>query len=785
MAFLVKLLNLTAEFALILFVFAAFSLMGIGAYGLMYEVTGNIATSFVGVLLLLTSPCLWSLHVDAGMQPRLMSLAFAPLSWLFLVRYAKRGTRRDLVITIVISAFSLSLHMINGLVTLASTIIISIFLMGRGVEKALTAAKILVASILLAPLPFLAMFYSPMPRLSLTTYSEPTVELLGLPSTRDLLYSSPVLGLSALLLLIVNRLSETKPRDGIEQGILTSLSALSALIVAFVSLGFFVHGGSYYLWLPIGPGEAIVFLPLCLSPLCAILLSRVYERVERKHIASTVLCSLIIVSFMLQVSIYAQPTSALNNFLTQHSNGGFREVYEQLAIPRDETMRRVGIYGEDGWLGQTFNYYTKTPQTRDYFSQGILYPDWLWWLYEGVWNRSDNYLEKNFLLDWFAVRWILVNEETSNPEVFLDRPQLYNFTAKATTTPIYEFEYRAAPKIVTAQTTPTMLVIGEYQNVFRGLSHSGFDSRSIVPIHGGEYIDEYTSEELAMYDSIFLYNYRYRDYEKAWNLLQEFVIKGGGLIVDTGVQYSGEWNTSSLPSIFPIDRTVWFKGTGSWDISSSENAFAVNFTSFSPATYDSNPWDISVSFNGSVRSWAEPILWSGGRPIVASGGYGAGRVVWLGMNLPWHLRVYGNVEESRFLSKIVDWTSNSSRGLETKFSAERVNPGRIVVRIDNSCEGVLLREFYFKDWHAHLEKDGKRIELKILKAGPDLMYVTIPKEVEYPISVIFEYDAFLEHVSMILSVLTMISLLAYMMIKRRKLWKGKSVKNLVDEDKVI
>lgn len=761
MAFLVKLFPLTVEFSLIVFVFLALAIMGVGSYSLMREVSGKSKASLVGVTLLLTSPCLWSLHVDAGLQPRLMSLAFAPLSWLFLVRYAKNGARKNFVATAVSSSLSLSFHTFYGLATLFSTLFMSLLLMEKGRKKVLTTTKIGAASILLAPLPFLSLLYSPMPRFSLATYEGSTVELLGLPSARNLLYLSPVLALFALSLPIIALSSKATFKDRIERRTLTSLGLLSVLITTFILLGFFVRGGSYYLWLPVGPGEAVAFLPVCLAPLCGILLSKIYVRIKKEFTVSTILCSLIILSFVLQVSIRISPTSAFNDFLSQHGDGSFK-VYEELSFASDETMYRVGIYSKDGWLGQTFNYLSKTPQTRDYFSQGVLYPDWLWWLYEGVWNKTDNYPEKSFLLDWFAVKWVLVDKETSNPNIFLNKPQ-FKLVAKATTTPIYEFEYAAASQIVTAQTVPTMLVIGEYSNVLRGLSHSGFDSRSIIPIRGGDFIDDHTPEELSTYDAIFLYNYRYRNYEKAWNILREYVSNGGGLIVETGVQYACEWNSSSLPPIFPIDRTVWLTDISSWNFASSGNVFAVNFSSFSPAIYESKPWGISAASNESLRGWAESILWSNGRPVVAAGRYGAGRVIWSGMNLPWHLRIYENKEESRLLSKVIEWVADSSekRGLETDFSVDRISPEKIVMRIGSACEGVLLKEFYFKDWHVYLEKDGKRVvELRILRAGPDFMYVPIPKEAEYPIFLVFEYDAFLERLTTTLSTLTLTLMLA-------------------------
>jgi len=63
---------------------------------------------------------------------------------------------------------------------------------------------------------------------------------------RDLLYLSPVLTLLAVSLPIFAHSPKAASRDYIERGKAASLGLLSVLAVAFISLGFFVHGSPYY-----------------------------------------------------------------------------------------------------------------------------------------------------------------------------------------------------------------------------------------------------------------------------------------------------------------------------------------------------------------------------------------------------------------------------------------------------------------------------------------------------------------------------------------------------------
>jgi len=113
---------------------------------------------------------------------------------------------------------------------------------------------------------------------------------------------------------------------------------------------------------------------------------------------------------------------------------------------------------------------------------------------------------------------------------------------------------------------------------------------------------------------------------------------------------------------------------------------------------------------------------------------------------------------------MVGWTSRASEEtrVQVKCGAERVSPEKVAVRVDSAASGILFKEFYFKDWHAFLEKDERKIrELKICRAGPDFMYIAIPRDSEYPITVVFEFGRTIEYTGLSVSATTLSLLLTY------------------------
>ena len=237
------------------------------------------------------------------------------------------------------------------------------------------------------------------------------------------------------------------------------------------------------------------------------------------------------------------------------------------------------------------------------------------------------------------------------------------------------------------------------------------------------------------------------------------------MIVDTG--YSPESTSALLPLPLPIANTQGTDFGKTWHLTGIEHATTtgINFTRFSPAVYaQTYPWGISASTNESVRTGAQVLLWNHGRPVVVASEFGLGRTIWSGLNLPYHIMVYRNSEESKFLLRMLDWAASFSNGREreTRYSVKRSNPQRVEVLVTSRANGILFKESYFEDWHAFMMANGQRTDLTIYRSGPDFMYVPLEPSLSQPLNVIFEYQmSYVEWSGIIISLVTMVVLIGY------------------------
>ena len=751
------------ELVMVAFLYAMYVLCAIGVYALMVDITKNRTVSLFTSSLVISSPSVWDQFTLGGVYSRVPSLMLLPFAMLLVKRLTENSvqdkqSKKTYIATILLLAAILSFNPFLGWPSFLLSLLIPIWFhkdFRRGIR---TAASIAVPVLLVNSYFYIPFLYHPLQtmggRNQLRNY------LLELPSAGSYMTLAPVHVALTISFLGAAKILKVGFPSRSERGFSKFFATLVLLSLAFVFAASFLE--------PVVPfgGLVLTIVPFFLMPLAGIALHKVIFKIPK--LSKPVLVAFLLVSL---VSIQQVPGVNVLERLTSttlpSATDSISEMYEQLKIPGNQTLHRVGIYGADGYLGQWWNYKSDVPQTRDYFFQGILYPDWIAWLHSGVWERQNNYEETNFLLDWWAVKWIIVNEAMANPHKFFDRPDYYQSVANISGTPYREFIYRNSTSIIGPSNVPTVLVIGPQRTILNVLAYSNYNSRHVIPIHGKEYLDDYSLDELKNFDGIIMYGYNYRDLRKAWTLLAEYVQDGGGLIIDTGLQYAGsEWNASDIMNPIPVERTIWRSFGKEWRFSylSSPVTDGVNFALFSPAESGKDPWFFSSSLNESIRDWARPVLWSNGHPVVVLGSYGKGRVVWSGLNLPWHIMSYKNNEESMMFAKMVEWSLGTfeQEGSRLAYEAERITPEKVLVNIQQMAKGVLYKEFYFKDWRAYLEENGKRTrELQIYQAGPDFMYVAIPQNAMTPVSVAFEFTKLIEYTGLALSAITIVALIMY------------------------
>jgi len=780
-ALFVRITGWTVEFALTFTFLIGIILAGVAVFLSVFELTEDSLASLIAAMLTLSSTIFWNYGLWIGMYSRYLATAMFSFFIFFLVKYLKQAyagyqSKRSYFGLLAFLSLSVLSHPVTGIVTALTLLVAVFFCVEKWRRKIKELIKISLPAALLSGhfyLPF--MIGTPELVVSGVAITQER-ESFTLPDIGYFLmgvrhkYPTPGMAgeLSLLTVPIISLALFTLVRHGSWTNGVGKLSLRTALAFGFVSVFLVIY------MILTGRTGWVFFLIFFLPLVCGILVHYATEFKKKvkfgKMLKALMLCGIILSVFSIiypakAFSLEIHERSVQNNFafdvvqrvLTNESSGKIANY--RFGIPSDPVA----------WW---FNYkYPNIPQTRGYFGATTLYMDWFVWFESTVWGSTDgsnpaSIAEIKFLLDWHAVEWFVMYPPYNYTKYSVVRNTFQEVTNK---NDVHGFIYRNATPIVCATDVPSILVIGDkyYRDLMALLSYSDFDSRHAIPIHGGgNRIDDLSIEELSKFDVVILYGYQYGDRDKAWTLLQQYVQAGGGLIVDTGLQYANpDWNAQSIPTPCSVSATYWTNFGKAWKFTFTPSYITdgIDFSAFSPAISAGDPWNFAASDNSSVRSWARPVLWNHGHPVVVIGNYGNGRVVWTGMNLPWHINVYRNPEESKFFSRMIEWVSKSSeRQSKIDYAVDRPNPETVTVTINKSSRNVLFKEYYIENWHAYIEGEKGTFETKIYRAGPMFMFIVIPKDSDYPIKVVFKYEpTIVESGSLLISALTFLLLVAY------------------------
>lgn len=339
------------------------------------------------------------------------------------------------------------------------------------------------------------------------------------------------------------------------------------------------------------------------------------------------------------------------------------------------------------------------------------------------------------LASWFGIEDIVLGKsepvEKYTDEYWQDLGGSEDFIIK---------KFKGPAGMVTLTSKPRILVMGKfanraYEQFFRLANAGAYPYGKAMFIEGRDdgRIDGYTLDELKQFDLIFLYGYSYNnwqksepenaeDRQKAFKLLEDYVKAGGRVFIETGWQYaSAEWQWERTANILPVDKLSWYEFKD-WDLEG-----------FSAPSYKGAPWGVSAGQG--IKSWAQPVLSSAGKTLVAKGNYGQGKVVWSGLNLAGHAFTYRNEVEFVFLRGLLDWLIEDLGGEDKtdKVNFQRINPDKIEFTFSLPQEKVSLywRENFHPDWKAYIQRsDGgeKRTEkLPIYRAGPNFILIPLAK----------------------------------------------------------
>jgi len=441
---------------------------------------------------------------------------------------------------------------------------------------------------------------------------------------------------------------------------------------------------------------------------------------------------------------------------------GQSSLLEKKIVPWWMNVSRMDykIYTHNPYFAVWWNILFPMPVTHGYYA--ALTPDQVYWkswldaaftgnLY--VWGNYSTRIIKNqglFLLNWFAIKYMVAGQGTGL-NITQSLSESFKRTEENQGLRFIEVRENLTAPIVETTGAPAILIISNrewYKGVLRDLFASvNLNSKYYILVRGPEYIDDLSATELDGFDGVYLYTYRYRNFDRAFGLLEQYVANGGSLIIDTGLECP-ESGSIRLPEFFPVNETVRSPLGKEWKFKVSEGPITggIDFSAFSPPVHvGDEPWTHSYApSDRNVKPWANVILWNQGHPVIVIGNYGMGRIVWSGLNLPYHVATYKNLEEAELHRNLAEWLLQPPSNQSVDFNVKRPRPEEVIIEAHGNCTGVLFKENAFDGWTAQLtSKEGITYELKIHQAGPDFMYVRVPKGIHGLFTVRFVFKGIL------------------------------------------
>lgn len=755
---LVKLLGLSYGMSLTVMAALAFCLLGIGLYGFASETTERRFAGFLAVILFVSSPASWNWWA-VGNYVRVFGMGFFSLTLWAMAAYMKRylegrESRFYLLATLFFSSLAVSSHLLMGGITLLVVFLYILFTLP-------TLGQKIKFWLLFLTLPFLAAAYYYLP-MFLTghigsrfiginpAYPIPILNWFFATPAKEGFSLSPILSLTFItgfILALIFFLFRRHELSNFEKGSLLAFGFFVLGNIAYSSVGFlpFYPETGYIVGFP--PITAFALLSFTLAAGAPLFLGVVLPKIlPRLKLANLILILLIVVGAV-NIYFYQNVLQKTVVNLSEYGNAqDFSQHTIQIADPNDFNHR----FGTDsGLVADWFTYRYNMPQTRDYFAQGIPYVNWQNWMEMGIWYWKDNWNETRFLLDWYALKYVFVFEPHFNINKFLNHPDEFSVVQKKDTpgANMAQFEYRNPSPIVSATNTPTMLVVGaygEYDVFLRTLAQAGLNSKKIIPIFSSKNIDSFSLEELKKFDLVFLYNYSYSNFAEMEKVLSDYLQSGGKVMVET---FRGkEAESAKLPQFFPAARTKKTDVPPNWGFTARESNFLkeVNLNGFAEASYLGSPWHVSLSAKADLAPEAEVILENQQGILLAAKKFGQGKIIWSGINFPFHVSDKKSPEEIKLFQNIMAWFDIGQEYPPVSTVYKFIHPEKREIQILAPAKGILFKETGFMDWQA----PGK-----IYFAGPGFMYIPLTGT-NFPKTIILEYHlSLIEKLGFILAIL--------------------------------
>jgi hypothetical protein len=245
-------------------------------------------------------------------------------------------------------------------------------------------------------------------------------------------------------------------------------------------------------------------------------------------------------------------------------------------------------------------------------------------------------------------------------------------------------------------TFPVVLFVGDaahFSYLTQVASNAGAGPLPVAFINGGPDLADISADELRGVGGVVLYGPLPDGASpSSAAILEAFVRNGGSLFVEAGDTPSLTTGlVSSVSALLPVTGGTYAGAVGGqWRFGSAQSPLMRNLDpdKWSPPVFAGRqPWGIQQPIGTNTGSTV--LLRASGQPVIVSKRYGAGRVLWSGLNLPYHIVNFSNRTEARFLlGLLADSPPAAARAGVVQSWA--VGPYRLLGRLQGVVTGLVV-----------------------------------------------------------------------------------------------
>ena len=330
---------------------------------------------------------------------------------------------------------------------------------------------------------------------------------------------------------------------------------------------------------------------------------------------------------------------------------------------------------------------------------------------------------------------------------------------------LYEFPgFKSSIVEVVPKRTLLIFHVGSkshYSYLFTSIALSE-DAEPII-IDGGEYLEDFTSEDLKHFDLIYISDILVRNENAYVSLIDSYLRNGGVVLFDMGDIPS--MLPSKVADLIPVRGMI--KGISNLKLKFSSSLGDIKYSPFKDVKA------AQILFAEELKDGAEIIVWDeNNNPLMVRMKKYNGWIIWSGMSLPYQIMRIEDPEGARLLVYLIRFlTSHTSTSIREIRSGNLKALSTDEYEVDLSGlsvnDAVWFKMTYYPGWEAIIKDTGER--LKIFLAGPHTMLV-FPQR-RSTLKIIFKFgktpDVIIgEYISIIFYGISFLYFIPYQIIRR-------------------